>query len=174
MSRRMGNVKLPPFQKTVFDTQRSALAGSLVGISCNNSDNVLIPVQLAQPEVRRSLGGFLDTVLNISVTPNRLGGLSSGKGIKTGVYEGMPPGPTLRVRPGDVMNIRLTNNLPPNPDVTHVNPLLPHQIYSTNLHTHGLHASPSGNSDTCLINISISIPQLNTPSFCIIFGFPCL
>jgi len=31
-------------------------------------------------------------------------------------YEGMIPGPTLRVRPGDVVRIRLINDLPPNPD----------------------------------------------------------
>ena len=29
-------------------------------------------------------------------------------------YEGMIPGPTLRVRPGDVLRIRLINDLPPN------------------------------------------------------------
>lgn len=144
----------------------TALAGGLLGVSCDENGNILVPVKLLEPEVRTSFAGFLDTVFNISMSPNRLGGLDGGKRINTGVYEGLLPGPTLRVKPGDVMNIRLINNLPPNPDVPPINPLLPHQIYSTNLHTHGLHVSPSGNSDNVLLqidpgedfNYSIAIP----------------
>ncbi|MGK2964709.1 MAG: multicopper oxidase family protein [Tepidiformaceae bacterium] len=68
---------------------------------------------------------------------------------------GTTPGPTLRVRPGDVMKIRLENELG----------------HSTNLHTHGLHVSPEGNADNPFIEIAdgeafdyeIPIPETQRP-----------
>ena len=65
-------------------------------------------------------------------------------------YEGTMPGPTLRVQPGDVLRIRLSNDLPPNPDVVPADVDLPHHFNTTNLHTHGLHVSPAGISDNVL------------------------
>jgi FtsP/CotA-like multicopper oxidase with cupredoxin domain len=62
-------------------------------------------------------------------------------------YEGDLPGPTLRVRPGDTLRIRLVNDLPPNHDPTPLDMALPHQFNSTNFHFHGLHVSPDGISD---------------------------
>ena len=66
-------------------------------------------------------------------------------------YNGTFPAPTLRAKPGDTLQITLVNKLS--------NP--------TNLHTHGLHASPNGNSDNPLLmiepgktfNYSIKIPM---------------
>ena len=66
-------------------------------------------------------------------------------------YNGVFPAPTLRVKPGDTLQITLVNKLS--------NP--------TNLHTHGLHTSPSGNGDNPLLmikpgesfNYSIKIPM---------------
>ncbi|MBC8194273.1 MAG: multicopper oxidase family protein [Acidimicrobiia bacterium] len=52
-------------------------------------------------------------------------------------YDGSSPGPTLRVKPGDLMRILVRNKLD--------NP--------TNLHTHGLHVSPEGNSDNVFVSI---------------------
>ncbi|MFV0462408.1 MAG: multicopper oxidase family protein [Nostocoides sp.] len=46
-------------------------------------------------------------------------------------FNGSVPGPTLRIRPGDTLAITLDNALD----------------RPTNLHTHGLHVSPEGNSD---------------------------
>jgi FtsP/CotA-like multicopper oxidase with cupredoxin domain len=51
------------------------------------------------------------------------------------------PGPTLRLRRGDRLRIRLENELPE----------------ATNLHVHGLHVSPSRNSD----NIFVHVPELH-------------
>lgn len=54
------------------------------------------------------------------------------------------------------MQILFTNNLPPNPpvDVTeHARMDKPHDFNTSNLHTHGLHVSPSGNSDNVLLSI---------------------
>ncbi|MBA2520661.1 MAG: multicopper oxidase family protein, partial [Chloroflexia bacterium] len=53
-------------------------------------------------------------------------------------YEGMVPGLTLRARPGETLRVRLDNGLGG-------------QI--TNLHTHGLHVSPSGNSDNVFVHV---------------------
>lgn len=53
-------------------------------------------------------------------------------------YNGSTPGPTLRVRPGDLLRVKLTNNLDE----------------PTNLHTHGLHVSPSGKSDNPMIMVN--------------------
>lgn len=66
-------------------------------------------------------------------------------------YNGTFPGPTLRVNPGDTLQINLVNKL----------------NSPTNLHTHGLHTSPSGNGDNPLLMIdpgksfqySIKIPK---------------
>lgn len=53
-------------------------------------------------------------------------------------YNGTSPGPTLRVRRGDVLRVELVNRL----DV------------ATNLHTHGLHVSPEGNGDNIFVQVA--------------------
>ena len=65
-------------------------------------------------------------------------------------YEGAVPGPTLRLKPGDVLRIKLINDMPPNRDPTPIDHLLPHQFNTTNFHSHGLHVSPSGISDNVM------------------------
>jgi len=53
-------------------------------------------------------------------------------------YNGTTPGPTLRVRPGDRLRVTLRNRLDS----------------PTNLHVHGLHVSPSANSDNVFVMIN--------------------
>ena len=53
------------------------------------------------------------------------------------VYNGSFPGPTLVVDPGDRIALTLVNRL----------------ADATNLHTHGFHVSPEGNSDNVLLHI---------------------
>ncbi|WP_091963771.1 multicopper oxidase family protein [Bradyrhizobium shewense] len=73
-------------------------------------------------------------------------------------YNGDLVGSTIRARPGDTLYIRLTNKLP---DVTHHHPQDPHpadhdgdfSFNITNLHTHGLHTSPSGYGDNVFLEI---------------------
>lgn len=69
-------------------------------------------------------------------------------------YNGKLTGPTLRAKPGDTLYITLKNDLPPEKpgDQTGHNTL--HDFNVTNLHTHGLHVSPSGNSDNVLLTIN--------------------
>ncbi len=52
-------------------------------------------------------------------------------------FNGTTPGPTLRISPGDELALRLTNRL----------------AQPTNLHTHGLRVSPSGNSDNPFVRV---------------------
>jgi FtsP/CotA-like multicopper oxidase with cupredoxin domain len=68
-------------------------------------------------------------------------------------YNGRLVGPTLRAKPGDVLRIRVENRLPPvlEPPVHAVN--VPHGLNSTNIHTHGLHVSPEGNSDNIYLDV---------------------
>jgi L-ascorbate oxidase len=67
--------------------------------------------------------------------------------------------PSLVVRPGDTLRVKLNNKLPPvttSYDVgcasTEHN--VPHCFNGTNLHVHGLNVNPSGNGDNVLLSIN--------------------
>jgi FtsP/CotA-like multicopper oxidase with cupredoxin domain len=68
-------------------------------------------------------------------------------------YNGRLGAPVIDARPGDTLNILLHNKLPKE---THpaTDPNLPHGYNITNLHFHGLHVSPSGNSDNVMIAVA--------------------
>jgi FtsP/CotA-like multicopper oxidase with cupredoxin domain len=98
---------------------------------------------LIDPEVRRSAKGELKTSLRVAYTYKDIGGYR----LSLRSYEAEAPGPTLRLRPGDVLRIRLVNDLPANPDAVPLDMMLPHHFNTTNFHSHGLHVSPDGVSD---------------------------
>jgi FtsP/CotA-like multicopper oxidase with cupredoxin domain len=122
---------------------------------------------LGEPEVRRSVGGALSTTLRVRYARKEVGGYR----LYMRTYEGMIPGPTLRVRPGDVLRIRLLNELPPNRDEKPLNSNRPHHFNTTNFHFHGSHVSPGGISDNIFremepgesYEIEIDIPSDHTP-----------
>jgi len=62
-------------------------------------------------------------------------------------YNGSFPAPTIRVRKGDLLRLNFTNSLP----MSGYN-ILGHDRQMTNLHTHGFHVSPVGNSDNVMID----------------------
>ncbi|NES19728.1 MAG: multicopper oxidase domain-containing protein [Symploca sp. SIO3E6] len=64
--------------------------------------------------------------------------------------------PTIEVNPGDTVRVNLKNNLPivPNCKVSPEKINEPHCFNGTNLHTHGLWISPTGNSDNVLLSIN--------------------
>ncbi|HEX4302356.1 MAG TPA: multicopper oxidase domain-containing protein [Rhizomicrobium sp.] len=65
--------------------------------------------------------------------------------------------PTIPITPGDTIHINLHNDLPDDPTclgVTDANMDHPHCFNGTNLHSHGLWISPTGNSDNVLLNIA--------------------
>ncbi|MGW2207177.1 multicopper oxidase family protein [Streptomyces sp. NPDC001774] len=70
--------------------------------------------------------------------------------VTTRAYNGAIPGPTLRVRAGDTLHLVQVNGLPPNPGHSDGGPHVPHDPNSFNLHTHGMHVSPSGTADNVL------------------------
>src|SRR5262245_44183963 len=68
---------------------------------------------LVEPEVRRSVNGVLSTSLRCAYAYRDIG----GKRLYLRSYEGRSPGPTLRMKPGETLKIRLTNDFPPNRDI---------------------------------------------------------
>jgi FtsP/CotA-like multicopper oxidase with cupredoxin domain len=93
----------------------------------------LVPVaavSLFEPETLRSENGVLRVRLEVAETTVTLG----GRPAHMLTYNGTVPGPTLRLHPGDRLQVQLVNRLPD----------------PTNLHTHGLHVSPKGNADNTL------------------------
>src|SRR5829696_543972 len=86
-----------------------------------------------EPPVLHSADGRLDVTLEAQFGPAMMG----GRAVTTYTYNGHAPGPTLRLHPGDSLGVTLTNQMD----------------QPTNLHTHGLHVSPSGNSDNVFVHL---------------------
>jgi FtsP/CotA-like multicopper oxidase with cupredoxin domain len=104
-----------------------------------------------QPQVRQSAHGTLQTTLQAAIARNLVQDPTTGetRAIETPTYEGSIPGPTLRLQPGDTLDMLLVNDLPPNPLQQRMGGF-PHDPSTTNLHTHGLTVSPQGNADNVL------------------------
>ena len=121
------------------------------------------------PEIT-SANGVLKAGLDVAYTdPTKVS--IGGCGVTLRTYNGQLAGPTLRAKPGDVLNILLSNKLPvETPDQVnqqfeqersnaHLS-VVPASFNTTNLHTHGLHVSPVGNSDNVLLAL---LPQTQFP-----------
>lgn len=86
-----------------------------------------------------------------------------GQPLHLRLYNGKITGPTVRVRAGDTLDVHLKNDLPclephgckcEQMERHHPSgPPDPKVFNTTNLHTHGLHISPSNNSDNVLLSI---------------------
>ncbi|MGQ0480386.1 MAG: multicopper oxidase family protein [Pseudonocardia sp.] len=87
---------------------------------------------LAQPPVLDSRGGRLEVELTAAAGVRLAGRDTAALG-----FNATSPGPTLRVRPGDELAVRLSNRLD----------------QPTNLHTHGLRVSPQANSDNPFLRV---------------------
>jgi len=87
----------------------------------------------SEPNVLTSSNGRLELTLRAEPADLPWGGSTR----YAYTYNGSSPGPTLRIRPGDQLVIHLENSLEAD----------------TNLHTHGLQVSPSGNSDNIFIRV---------------------
>ena len=110
-----------------------------------------VPPPFLQPQVLKSTSGTLDTSLVCQIASNTVG----GKVISTRTYQGVIGGPTLRVKPGETLRLNIINNFPPNPDenTVYADMNIPHHFNTTNNHVHGLHVSPTGNSDNIFVEI---------------------
>jgi suppressor of ftsI len=107
-----------------------------------------------ESDVRASENGVLETTLRASYSPVTL----NGHTYTTMHYEDSVPGPTLVVCPGDTLIVHLENDLGNAPKAWGPTPPTLHapggQGQLTNLHVHGLHVSPRGNSDNVFLSIA--------------------
>jgi FtsP/CotA-like multicopper oxidase with cupredoxin domain len=100
--------------------------------------------------------GELHATLDIRYAENMLQIGNTRQPVRLRSYNNMLTGPTFRVKAGDKLFIHVSNNLPVEPkmEMKDGDCMIPmHGFNVTNLHTHGLHISPSGNSDNVLITI---------------------
>ena len=88
---------------------------------------------LPEPPTRFARDGVLETKLEARPEPALGQGRLSYEGSEGGL-----PGPTLRLRPGDTLRVKLINNLGGG---------------VTNLHTHGFHVSPLANGDNVFLHV---------------------
>ena len=102
-----------------------------------------------QPDTLVSQDGILDVTLTVSYLNSQLAGEDSDRKMPVYLraygYNSKGPsyaGPTLIVKGGDNLRIRLINRLPLNPPAAPTDPLLYMKPNTTNLHTHGLHVFP--------------------------------
>ena len=99
-----------------------------------------------QPPVLSSKDGVLEATLRVAQTKVQLWQATGPRRVLTRAYNGSVPGPTLRVRAGDRLQLLLVNDLPPDRgfcDGAWEEANRPHGFNATNLHTHGLHVSPA-------------------------------
>jgi FtsP/CotA-like multicopper oxidase with cupredoxin domain len=94
---------------------------------------------LVDPVEIISSSGLVEAELGVKVAPININGVTAN--LLT--YNGYFPAPTIRVKKGDVVRLRFINSLP-SPTETNI---LGYTKNITNLHTHGWHVSPAGNSD---------------------------
>lgn len=117
------------------------------------------------PDSISSQNGELRTTLIVEYGDNQIAGCN----VHLRSYNGKLVGPTLRVKPGDSINIKLINDLPPEhhkeiirtihtrlPDGCEYEEPIggaknePHNFNITNFHTHGFHVDPKYCSDNVL------------------------
>ena len=103
--------------------------------------------------VIRDQGGTLNATLTLGYSYTTIAGCA----VHLRTYNGALVGPTLRVTPRATMNVALQNRIQPLmanpcPMAGHSNtPGMGFDI--TNLHVHGLHVSPKGNSDNVFVQV---------------------
>lgn len=152
-----------------------ALGNSLASAEGNNPLCAYKPIDVNKygyalfqnPPESTSQNGVLNTTLNVQYTdPQNIS--IGGCPVKLRTFNGQLVGPTLRVKQGDVINLLLNNKLPKESpgevqaqfDQEKNSAYLdakPGSFNTTNMHYHGLHVSPTGNSD----NVLLAIPPQN-------------
>ena len=129
----------------------SALGTLLVVAGCNGGGGGSSETFQSPSEIR-SGGGKLNAELTISQQTNKAGDLQ----FSSTVYNGDYAAPVLRVKSGDVINLRLRNLIPQQP---------------SNIHYHGLNVSPKPPGDSIFVQVepencydyTINIPSDQSP-----------
>jgi FtsP/CotA-like multicopper oxidase with cupredoxin domain len=108
-------------------------------------------VELPQPTALVSAGGQLPVTLEAKPAMVDMG---APKLVSTYTFDGVVPGHTWELNAGDRVLVDYVNNLAPVPPPSVMRMDRPHEWTTTNLHTHGLHVSPSGISDNVFLSIA--------------------
>ena len=106
-----------------------------------------------------SVGNLVTMNLVAKVAPNKIRNPGSPGGgmdnVKLRSYGGCLTGPVIDTKPGSTLRILLRNNLDiKDTTCTPGAPPGPECFNTINMHFHGLHVSPTGNSDNVLISIA--------------------
>ncbi len=140
------------------------LAVPVVLASCSTAPGATLQPgrELTNPPLRTASGGKIGGEMVTRVGDVDLG---IGRMVRTYTYDGAMPAPTWDLKPGETIAVHITNNLPPldahqmaegtalgASDMTR-----PHAWTTTNLHTHGLHVSPSDTSEGAGDNVFLAI-----------------
>lgn len=127
----------------------------------------------------RRVGNEVEVTLNVQMTdpattrirnPSAQGSEPATDQLKLRSYNGCLVGPTIEVEPEQTVRLTLRNDLPAEAAADcpeHPDHTKPNCFNTTNLHTHGLHVSPTGNSDNVLIEVppGTSFPyEFNIPA----------
>ena len=108
-----------------------ARASARRGLPCGRA--AVLHDGFPEPPALYSHDGALDVRLRAAVGAARMGRTR----VSAWSYNGSVPGPTLVICAGDHVTVHLENDLPE----------------PTNLHTHGFHVSPEGNSDNIFVRV---------------------
>jgi FtsP/CotA-like multicopper oxidase with cupredoxin domain len=140
-------------------SRRDVIAAAASGAASMFVARVSSTQPAGDPHTLRSSNGLLKTTLRVVRARNRIG----ADEVELRSYNGQLVGPTIRVKPGDRLEITLVNELAPrsvgagshdaNAAGGHGAHMDHHGYNATNLHTHGLHVSPSSPADNVLISV---------------------
>ncbi|AOY70808.1 copper oxidase multicopper oxidase family protein [Arthrobacter sp. ZXY-2] len=111
----------------------TAAGGAGLWLTTGNGPGYTGGKDLAEPQVLASRDGVLELDLTAAPARVRVGEREAS----VQAFNGSLPGPTLRARAGDTIRVTMRNGLQA----------------PTNLHVHGLHVSPQGNSDNPFVSI---------------------
>lgn len=154
--------KNPPIDRRHFLRMSATLASGIVVpasfTACSRDDGnaETNPQQtFVQPTMLEAKNGLLDVTLTASYFDTKLAGADPSKQYPVSLRaygdDAQGPsysGPTLVVKGGDQLRIKLVNNLPVNPPfLAFRDPTNYMKPNTTNLHTHGLHVYPGIYSD---------------------------
>jgi FtsP/CotA-like multicopper oxidase with cupredoxin domain len=102
--------------------------------SCHRGTPPILHDGFPEPPAIYSQNGVLNIRLRAAFGPTRI----NRRRVMAMTYNGSYPGPTLAICAGDTLTVHLVNALK----------------QPTNLHTHGFHVSPKGNSDNVFVRIN--------------------
>ena len=106
---------------------------------------------LVEPEAIQSVGAILTAAIVATTRPVTVAGRRVHEAV---TYNGTFPGPTLLVRPGDMIDLTFTNRIVfDQADTKPGYGKPPREANTTNLHYHGMHLSPIGSADNMLVTV---------------------